>query len=221
LPPTAFVAFLQNHDQVGNRAFGERLSRLTSADALWAALAILLLSPSPPLLFMGEEFAAANPFLFFCDFEPRLAAGVARGRCEEFGRFLRFGDPGNAAHIPDPTAASTFLRSKLDWRSLAHPPHSDWLARYRELLALRRREVVPLIPEVDLHGRSWRIEQDQGLFVRWRLMDDRTLALYANLGDRRTLELPEETNRRIIFATANDPRALPPWSTTFAVIGAA
>jgi 1,4-alpha-glucan branching enzyme len=197
---------------------------LTPADALQAALAILLLSPSPPLLFMGEEFAAASPFLFFCDFEPRLAAGVARGRREEFGHILRFGDPRAAAYIPDPTAESTFMRSKLDWSSLTHPPHSDWLARYRELLSVRRREIVPLIPDLDVHGRSWSIEQDQGLFVRWRLTDDRTLALYANLGDRCTLELPEETNRRILFATrgtAHDPRALPPWSTTFAIIGAA
>jgi 1,4-alpha-glucan branching enzyme/maltooligosyltrehalose trehalohydrolase len=93
LPPTAFVGFLQNHDQVGNRAFGERLGQLTSPEALRAATAILLLAPSIPLLFMGQEWAAPEPFLFFSDFGPDLAAAVAEGRRREFARFREFADP--------------------------------------------------------------------------------------------------------------------------------
>ncbi len=92
LPPTAFVSFLQNHDQIGNRAFGERILTLADPRAVRAAAAILLLGPSPPLLFMGEEFGAPTPFLFFCDFEENLAAAVTAGRRNEFARFGRFRD---------------------------------------------------------------------------------------------------------------------------------
>ena len=93
LPPTAFVSFLQNHDQIGNRAFGERIIQIADRRAVRAAAAILLLAPSPPLLFMGEEFGAETPFLFFCDFEKDLAAAVTEGRRNEFARFARFNDP--------------------------------------------------------------------------------------------------------------------------------
>ena len=115
LPPTAFVPFLQNHDQVGNRAFGERLCSLASEQALRAATTVLLLAPAPPLLFMGEEFGAATPFLFFCDFGPQLAAAVTAGRRREFARFARFSDAQAQAQIPDPNDVHTFESSKLDW----------------------------------------------------------------------------------------------------------
>ena len=127
LPPAAFVSFLQNHDQVGNRALGERIHMLARDECVRAALAIVLLAPSPPLLFMGEEFAAATPFLFFCDFEPTLAKAVTQGRRDEFRSFAAFADPDAAAQIPDPSAPSTYARSKLDWRSVATPPHDDWM----------------------------------------------------------------------------------------------
>src|SRR5689334_4486368 len=82
--PECFISFLQNHDQVGNRACGERIACLSCAAALRAMVAVLLLAPSPPLLFMGEEFGATTPFLFFCDFSPDLAEKVRQGRREEF-----------------------------------------------------------------------------------------------------------------------------------------
>ena len=103
LPPTAFVSFIQNHDQVGNRAFGERISALAELDALRAVTAILLLAPSPPLLFMGEEWAAAEPFLFFCDFHEELAARVRDGRRGEFKRFAAFRSEAARARSPIPT----------------------------------------------------------------------------------------------------------------------
>ena len=102
LPPTAFVSFLQNHDQIGNRAFGERILAIADPRAVRAASAILLLSPQTPLLFMGEEFGAQTPFLFFCDFEEDLAAAVTDGRRNEFARFARFSDPAAREGIPDP-----------------------------------------------------------------------------------------------------------------------
>ena len=107
LPPAAFVSFLQNHDQVGNRAFGERIVRLTEPEALRAVLAVLLLAPSPPLLFMGEEWGCEQPFPFFADFGAALAARVREGRRREFERFPEFRDEAVRERIPDPGARET------------------------------------------------------------------------------------------------------------------
>src|SRR5581483_11017043 len=127
LPPTAFVSFLQNHDQVGNRAFGERILDAADASAVKAAVAVLLLAPSPPLLFMGEEFGAKTPFLFFCDFGPDLAPKVTVGRRSEFARFAEFSSVESQSKIPDPSSPGTFQASKLDWASLEEPSHQQWL----------------------------------------------------------------------------------------------
>jgi maltooligosyltrehalose trehalohydrolase len=222
LPPSAFIAFLQNHDQIGNRTSGERLHTLTSIEALQVAVAILLLAPSPPLIFMGEEFAAASPFQFFCDFEPALAAAIVRGRREQLQRFARFDNAQAVANFPDPTAESTFMRCKLDWPSLSRAPHSQWLAYYRRLLALRRREIVPLIPDIDADRRSFRIDDDRGLYVHWPLAGGHGLALAANLGGRQALDVPDEVQRgRILFATPGvdeHGRTMPSWSALFAIV---
>ncbi|MDH5265284.1 MAG: malto-oligosyltrehalose trehalohydrolase, partial [Betaproteobacteria bacterium] len=111
LPPTAFVAFLQTHDQVGNRAFGERVHALADPALERAALACLLLSPQIPMLFMGEEWAASTPFLYFCDFGPELARAVADGRRGEFARFAAFAGEAARASIPDPGALQTWSAS--------------------------------------------------------------------------------------------------------------
>ena len=216
LPPDAFVAFLQNHDQVGNRAFGERLHTLCDAGALRAALAIVLLAPSPPLLFMGEEFGAATPFLFFCDVEAALARDVVRGRRREFSRFARFVDPAAAAAIPDPTREETFVASKLAWASLAQPVHAAWLAFYRDLLALRAREIVPLIVQLAPAGRTWRHDDGGPLVVRWPLVDGRVLALCANPRNERC-RWPDAARVAAgrIYALPDDirrDRELPPWA---------
>ena len=112
LPPTAFVLFLQNHDQIGNRAFGERLTRLAHPEALEAAIALLLLCPQIPLLFMGEEGASTSPFLYFTEHAAELAQAVRDGRRREFAKFSQFSDPKHLDKIPDPNAAVTFERSK-------------------------------------------------------------------------------------------------------------
>ncbi len=145
LPPTAFVSFLQNHDQIGNRAFGERILTIADPRAVRAAAAVLLLSPSPPLLFMGDEFGAQTPFLFFCDFEKSLAAAVTAGRRNEFARFARFSDPATREGIPDPNAVRTFEISRLDWDVVAESVHQEWLKFYRKLLTLRSQYIVPLL----------------------------------------------------------------------------
>ena len=116
LPPTAFVLFLQNHDQIGNRAFGERLTALANAKALEAAIALQLLSPQIPLIFMGEQNASKTPFLFFTDHNAELAQAVRDGRRREFSSFPQFSDQTLLAKLPDPNAVATFEQSR---------PHPD------------------------------------------------------------------------------------------------
>ena len=120
----SFITFLQNHDQVGNRPFGDRITRATQQDAVRAACAIVLLAPATPMLFMGEEWAASTPFLFFCDFEPELAQKVTEGRRSEFAGFAEFSDPAARERIPDPSSAQTF-RGSRSGRSARHgrTPH--------------------------------------------------------------------------------------------------
>lgn len=169
LPLPAFVSFLQTHDQVGNRAFGERLHAIGDASLLRAACACVLLSPHVPMLFMGEEFAATTPFLYFCDFGPELADAVSRGRREEFGRFAAFADEAARARIPDPNAPDTFLASKLRWDACDDPLHDAWRAQVRGWLALRRRRLVPLLAGqqgagrlLDCDGATLRVEWTLG-----------------------------------------------------------
>ena len=129
--------FLQNHDQIGNRALGERLTQLAPAPRLRALTEILLLAPSPPLLFMGQEWGSQRPFLFFCDFAGELGAAVRDGRRKEFAAFPAFADAEVRARIPDPTSPETFAASRLDWAESHHAENQQWLALHRQLLALR------------------------------------------------------------------------------------
>ncbi|HTV03158.1 MAG TPA: malto-oligosyltrehalose trehalohydrolase [Luteitalea sp.] len=141
LPLEAFVICLQNHDQIGNRAHGDRLHHQIDATAWLAASTVLLTSPETPLLFMGQEWAASTPFLFFTDHEPTLGAQVVAGRREEFGRFAAFADPLVREQIPDPQAVSTFDASILDWSERDTSPHADALAATTRLLEIRRAHV--------------------------------------------------------------------------------
>lgn len=182
LPPAAFVPFLQNHDQVGNRAFGERLTRLTEPNALRAALTVLLLGPQPPLLFMGEEFASETPFRYFCDFEPELAAAVTRGRRGEFARFERFASPEAREAIPDPADPRGFLDSKLDWDDPQKPRHAEWLWFCRHLLALRHRYIVPLLSRLVPGRAGFELLEGRGIRAVWPVRDGGELTLLANFG---------------------------------------
>jgi maltooligosyltrehalose trehalohydrolase len=139
-PAGAFVFCIQNHDQVGNRAEGERLARLVDRDRYAAASALLLLAPETPLLFMGQEYAATTPFLYFTDHHPELGRLVTEGRREEFAGFAAFRDPERRARIPDPQAEATFLRSKLDPEERERNGAMERL--YRDLLALRSDDPV-------------------------------------------------------------------------------
>jgi len=138
LSPAAFVHCIQNHDQVGNRPFGDRLTETVSLPAYRAVSALLLLSPYTPLLWMGQEWAASTPFQYFTDHPPELGRRVTEGRRREFGTFSAFADPAVRERIPDPQAPETFARSRLRWEERARMPHAGILALYRELLRLRR-----------------------------------------------------------------------------------
>ena len=137
LPMHRFVVCLENHDQIGNRATGDRLNHTIDAAAWRAASAVLLTSPMTPLLFMGQEWAASSPFQYFTDLEPRLGVLVTEGRRREFEDFPEFTDPGARSRIPDPQDVGTFERSKLDWSERERPEHAQSLALYTDLLRLR------------------------------------------------------------------------------------
>jgi malto-oligosyltrehalose trehalohydrolase len=219
LPPTAFVAFIQNHDQVGNRAFGERITDLAKRDAVQAMQAVLLLAPQIPLLFMGEEWGATQPFCFFTDFHDELADAVREGRRREFKRFPEFASEAAREHIPDPNAFSTFAASRLDWSVPEQPEHRAWLDLVRRLIRTRHDTIVPRLGGIRGHAGQATILSDTALRVAWTLGDGSTLELIANLADQTSeVTLEGEVEGDVLFATDPDLRSelrtgrLPPWS---------
>ena len=177
-PPTFFVDFIQNHDQTGNRAQGERLITLAGADKTRVLLAALLLSPHIPLLFMGEEYGETNPFLFFTDFHGDLAKAVREGRAKEFT-----GHSGHDGDVPDPNDEQTFARSKLDWHNVTTAQGKSWLRFTRSLLVLRHRYLVPLLrPGGTVEGKI--VKTAPGIVaVSWSFPTG-TLSLALNIGNK-------------------------------------
>jgi maltooligosyltrehalose trehalohydrolase len=216
LPPTAFVDFLQNHDQVGNRAFGQRITALAPQPAVRCLTAILLLAPQIPLMFMGQEYGAATPFQFFCDFGPELGAAVAKGRRAEFARFAAFASEADLARIPDPNDPATFARSKLDWSEPDATEHAAWHDVHRALLALRHRRIVPLLPRLKGHCGKARVLGDTALEAVWSGDQGQRLTLVANVGSVDAAAPPTPVGERI-FATDSTAtaRKLLPWSVSW------
>ncbi|MFO7606034.1 MAG: malto-oligosyltrehalose trehalohydrolase [Desulfurivibrionaceae bacterium] len=218
LPAAAFVDFLQNHDQVGNRAFGERLAELASFEALRAATIILLLSPQPPLVFMGQEWGARQPFPFFCDFEEELAAKVYEGRMREFAAFPEFRQGGGET-IPDPNRDEVFAAAKLDWEG-RDPLNRQWLALHQRLLKVRRREIVPHLSGIAGGSGEFELVGSQGLLVRWRHESGGHLGMLANLGPRKASGF-EQLPGRLVFRSSDDDGTpdrqgdMPPWAVAF------
>ncbi len=216
LAATSFVNFLQNHDQVGNRARGERIDALADTEAIRAVTAILLLAPSPPLLFMGQEWGSRNPFLFFCDFGPELAHAVTEGRRREFSRFPQFSDPAARASIPDPAAADTYTQSRLDWATAVTEQGQSRVALVRQLLALRREQIIPRLRDLPRRKAAFTVFGKQGLQVQWRLGDGTHLILIANLGTR-PLSAASPLSGQLLWTThpgrsADRDGELPGWS---------
>jgi len=205
LAPTAFVNFLQNHDQIGNRPLGDRLENLVSKDAIEAALAITLLAPPIPMLFMGEEWGSKTAFPFFCDFTGDLAKAVREGRRREYGwAYAKYG-----GEVPDPLDLSTFRSAKLDWDSLNEEAGRQRLALVRDLLTVRRREIMPRLANAafgEAHAA------DNGLLTAsWQLGDGARLLLRANLS---TAEVTDNSRKEGVIAICGGPPGdvLPPWS---------
>jgi len=180
LAPDNFVLFLQNHDQVGNRALGERLGLLAKPQALRAAIALQLLSPQTPLLFMGEEWGAGEPFLFFTDFHEELADAVREGRRKEFAAFPAFANPKQREAIPDPNAESTFRRSCLP-AAAKSGAQSEQLAYYRRLLKLRNETIAPGLAGTRSLGAA--AIGPAAVVASWRLGNGAVLWLGVNLGE--------------------------------------
>jgi len=193
LSPQAFVIFTQNHDQVGNRALGERLTTLAHTDRLRAATALVLLSPMVPMLFMGEEWGEQQPFLFFTDYQGELARAVTEGRRDEFKRFSKFSSPGAAAWIPDPNDYQTFVASR------PRPDQGDetWREHYRQLLEVRHRWLIPQLPgsrALDAQPLG-----ERALTARWRLGDGSLWRIDLNLGAADVAVEPPAESAQLLF----------------------
>jgi maltooligosyltrehalose trehalohydrolase len=204
LPPTTFVNFLQNHDQIGNRPFGDRLETLASEEEIEAALAVTLLAPMVPMLFMGEEWGSKVPFPFFCDFEGELAQAVRKGRKHEYKwAYDRYGD-----EVPDPLEISTFASAVLDWQSRETPAGARRLALVRELLGTRRREIVPRLAAIRF-GEAHATENGL-LAAHWQMYDRSKLRLIANLSAHEITNASHITGTPVWGGETGD--RLPPWS---------
>jgi maltooligosyltrehalose trehalohydrolase len=209
-----FVGFLQNHDQIGNRARGERSCHLMSLGRTKIAAALILTAPFVPMLFQGEEWGASTPFQYFTDHDdPELGHAVSEGRRKEFADF-----GWNPAHIPDPQAEETFLRSRLDWTELARQPHRELLAWHRELIALRRR--TPALLDGALADIRLTFDQQ----AHWLSVQRGPIVVTCNLNPVAVrVPLPDPPGRRVLLASDTAVRLghghvdLPP--DTVAIVG--
>jgi maltooligosyltrehalose trehalohydrolase len=203
LPAEAFVYCVQNHDQVGNRAVGDRMP---AGDKLALASALLLFLPMTPMVFQGQEWGASAPFLYFTDHDPELGKLISKGRREEFGKFSAFADPAVRAKIPDPQAPATFAQSKLDWAERHTGEHARLLALHKALLRLRRED-----PVLARAGRDALSAEAQGpLLVVKRWNEGASRALIANVGD--TAATSPILGPVLLATTAIELPVLPPWS---------
>jgi maltooligosyltrehalose trehalohydrolase len=176
-----FIVFIQNHDQVGNRATGDRLEQVVGMECAKIAAGLVMMSPFVPLIFEGEEFAASTPFLYFADHEEEMARAVSEGRKREFAAF-GFAE----AQIPDPEKPETFERSKLKWEEIGEGTHAEMLRWYRELIRFRRRSAS--LNDGDLGHTKVRFDEDK----RWLAMDRGNVRVVLNLGDGdASFEMPE------------------------------
>ena len=210
LAPGAFVNFLQNHDQIGNRVFGDRLEALAPPEGIVSALAVTLLAPTVPMLFMGEEWGSTRPFPFFCDFKGDLAHAVRKGRRAEYEwAYAKFGN-----EVPDPLDIETFRSAIIDWDARAVAPGRERLALVRELLAIRHREIAPRLPGATF-GKA-EAGDDGLLTAHWIMGDDSRLQLLANVSpDEIAAPRARSAGGPIWGGTPTD--RLPPWSVFWSI----
>lgn len=212
LPPIAFISFIQNHDQIGNRALGDRMITYRPIAPIKAVIAIYLLSPQVPMLFMGEEWGAREPFPYFCDFHEELNEKVRKGRREELSRLPGF----DADDLLDPTAQSTFEMAKLDWSQLSKPEAPELLALYRSLLATRHQRIVPLIKDTGNSRGSFRTKAGV-TEVEWTLASGTKLHLVANLSEEQVKFAVPPADEQIFSLGSVGEDTLAPWSVAFSI----
>ncbi|NVN87600.1 MAG: malto-oligosyltrehalose trehalohydrolase [Rhodopseudomonas sp.] len=208
LPPLAFVNFLQNHDQIGNRPLGDRLESLAAVEPIEAALAITLLAPMVPMLFMGEQWGSQASFPFFCDFQGDLADAVRNGRRREFaGAYAKYGDD-----IPDPLSDAAFRSAVLDRDARHSAAGRRRLHLVKQLLAIRRREIVPRLAGARF-GRA-AVRDNALLRADWSFANGATLRLVANLSDQELqLDQPSAGGTNL---WGNDLQGvIPPWAVSW------
>lgn len=212
VPPTAFVAFVQTHDLIGNRIAGERIHALAPEAGVRAVMALLLLTPQIPMLFMGDEFAASAPFPYFCDFGGELGQAVSKGR-REFLKELHNANEAALAAAPDPQQESTFLSAKLDWRQQAGSNWPDW---YRSILETRLERVSPLLE--DLHNRcgDFRIIRAGAFEIVWKLRGA-TLMVATNLRPDGTEGFTPGGDSIWLEGSADGNTGLGPWSVRWSL----
>lgn len=192
VPLSALVNFAHNHDQVGNRAFGERLAALVAPDAAPLATLLALLTPAVPLLFLGEEFGSTRPWLYFADWQGELKAAVQEGRKREFGHVNKVVD-GRPMPLPDPCSADTFEASRPGNDERTGERGRAWLAMVRGALAARRQWIVPRQSQLLTGQHTAQRVGDTGIAVQWRYDDGQVLSLEINLGPRPLAADPQRT----------------------------
>jgi maltooligosyltrehalose trehalohydrolase len=208
LSPMAFINFLQNHDQIGNRPLGDRLESVARTEAIEAALAVMLLAPAIPMLFMGEEWGSKTPFPFFCDFQGGLADAVRQGRRSEYEwAYAEYGD-----EVPDALDLSTFQSAVLDWDERRQAAPRKRLRLVRDLLAIRRKEIIPRLAGAAFGEAS--ATGDGLLTADWRMGDGVRLALLANLSDRNVSRAPANSKGTLIWGSELN-ECVPPWSVVW------
>jgi maltooligosyltrehalose trehalohydrolase len=217
------VDFLQNHDQIGNRAFGERLTTLALERTLALLTSVLLLSPHIPMLFMGEEYGERCPFYFFTDFQGKLAKLVREGRRNEFKKWPSFQDPDRREQIPDPNAEATFAACVLDWDVVSSGHHAERLEHVRSLLRLRATQIVPRLAGMRGGEAAHELLGENGLRVTWKIADG-ALVLLANFGPSAIpLNGAASGRHKILYesapgvATHATQSEIAPWSVSFLV----
>jgi malto-oligosyltrehalose trehalohydrolase len=215
VPPTAFVSFIQTHDLVGNRVFGERIFADAAEPPIRAIASIYLLAPQIPMLFMGEEWGASTPFPFFCDYHGELAEAVRKGRCDQL-------DPAPSEdelkRAPNPQAESTLRSAQLDWGELDQPAHADWFHWYQRVIKVRREAVVPLLAGLSKSCASSEVLSPGAFTISWTLSGKGKLNLAANLCKEPRSGFPPACGRTIWQEGPQESeKQLGPWAVRWTV----
>ncbi len=217
VPPTAFISFIQTHDLIGNRIFGDRLTATVSKEAVRAIAAIYLLLPQIPMLFMGEEWAATTPFPFFCDYHGELAEQIRKGRCEQLTKQDPAPSEEELRRAPDPQAEETFRSAQLRWEESEEGEHTAWLSWYTAVLRARHEKVVPLLRGLCETCGKYEVLGPGGLKAIWTLADGRRLHLAVNLCASARDGYGEMEGERVWVQGSAESGQLGPWSVLWTV----